>query len=79
VLGVAFTLMAFLLVGLALVPTSGDKAFGQKSGCCKARGCETCAWYVIPKTYDACDRLNEERDGDRLESERGTIQWSNPC
>jgi hypothetical protein len=74
----AFIVMSSIVVGLSLTPLLMDQTFATQ-GCCKARGCSSCSWYVVPKTYEECQKLNEDRDGDDVKSKRGIICWDLSC
>jgi hypothetical protein len=75
-----FTAIVFVVVGISLIPISGDRAFGEE-GCCMQRECpeDTCQWYVMPGDYDNCKKINDQKDGDDVESESGLIWWSEDC
>ncbi|MFX0203368.1 MAG: hypothetical protein ACFFCW_45275 [Candidatus Hodarchaeota archaeon] len=74
-----FIVTSFIVVGISLMPLSSDRTFASKQGCCMARGCEDCAWYVIQKTYEECEELNQAREDDDVDSERGIIFWDSNC
>jgi hypothetical protein len=80
VLVMASTVMALSLMSISPLLSSGDLALAAE-GCCMQRECpdDSCSWYVYPGNRESCKKLNDDRDGDDVESESGLIWWSQDC
>ena len=79
-IGMGFTVIALVVLGIFMITSSGDRTLAAE-GCCMERACpdDSCTWYVIQGDYDECKRINDDRDGDDVESESGLIWWSLDC
>jgi hypothetical protein len=80
VFAAALVAVAFIVVGFSMLPFSGDKSLGAE-GCCMSRECpdDTCTWYVHSASYEKCQELNEQADGDNVVEESGVFWWSSSC
>ncbi len=72
--------MVLVLVGGSMTPFSGDQSCAAQ-GCCMKRQCpdDNCTWYVMEGSYQGCNKLNDQRDGDDVHSQDGLIRWSPTC
>lgn len=49
------------------------------AGCCKERSSYNDGWRKNGVSYEACERLNRERDGDNVNDARGLVWWDVRC
>jgi hypothetical protein len=50
-----------------------------QSGCCKERDSYTASWRRNNLDFEACQRLNRERDNDNVFDPQGYVWWDTRC
>ena len=75
-----FFLIGFLLLAAAmfLIFPCHNLLFAV-SGCCKERKSLAEPWSKSGKDYEACSRLNQQRDKDDVSKPTGLVWWDFQC
>jgi hypothetical protein len=74
------TILLFLAVAAALylILPCGSPPFAQ-AGCCKERSSFSAPWRPNGLPFEACRRLNQERDRDDVLQPTGFVWWDTRC
>jgi hypothetical protein len=73
-------LLGMLLFAAAVLVASpcGNPLFAV-AGCCKQRTSYTGNWLKLDVTFQRCEQLNAQKDGDNVFDQQGLVWWDVRC
>jgi hypothetical protein len=75
-----FFFLAIILFFIAnLIFLADDYISFAQSGCCKQRRSTSGQWYNTGLSFNQCDNLNRQKDGDNIYDPVGRVWWDRNC